>query len=251
MSNVTTGRKRPASRRHEGEKASPRRSPGQAVLALLEEQGRGEPLPPDRQRFVAETIERMMDLLLDTAGEDELSGKQLRQRGQLALDTLDLVVAHPDPARLDSVADALEAVEVDDAIDVDREQAEARARLRLHALYQRIIRDSYSVAELRARSRVSRQRLKQLRDQDRLFAIEIPFYKGMLYPRWQFSLGDGKPRLIMPELIAAARDAGLDAIGFHQIMLSPAAAGGDLTPVDLLDDGGEEEVLRILRAASQ
>jgi len=198
---------------------------------------------------VAETIEQMLDLLIEAAAEEDVSGRQLRERGRLALDTLDLVVVHPDPARLDLVADALEAVEVDNAVDVGREEAEARARLRLHALYQRIIRDSYSVADLRAR--VSRQRLKQLRDQDRLFAIEIPFFKGMLYPRWQFELGTGKPRAIMPELVAAARGAGLDAIGFHQTMLSPAAGGGDLTPVDLLDEGEEEAVLRILRAANQ
>lgn len=206
-------------------------------------------LPPDRQRFVAETMEQMHDLLIEAAAEEDVSGKQLRERGRLAVDTLDLVVVHPDPARLDLVADALEAVEVDNAVEVGREEAEARARLRLHALYQRIIRDSYSVADLR--TRVSRQRLKQLRDQDRLFAIEIPFFKGMLYPRWQFELGTGKPRAIMPELVAAAREAGLDAIGFHQTMLSPAAGGGDLTPVDLLDEGQEEAVLRILRAANQ
>jgi hypothetical protein len=248
MSNVTTTKKRERSRpsrtRRRGEHLTE-----QVVLSALEEQDEGAPLAPDRKRFVAETLEQVLDLLIGAASEEDLSGKQLRQRGRLAVDTLDLVVAHPDPVRLDSVADALEAVEVDDAIDVDLDEAEARARLRLHALYQRIIRDSYSVADLRAR--VSRQRLKQLRDQDRLFAIEVPFFKGMLYPRWQFELDTGKPRAIMPELISAGREVGLDAIGFHQIMLSPAAAGGDLTPVDLLDAGEEEAVLRILRAFDQ
>ncbi len=98
---------------------------------------------------------------------------------------------------------------------------------------------------------MSRQRLKQLRDQDQLFAIEVPFFKGMLYPRWQFELATGKPRQIMPELIKAGRAAGMDAIAFHQTMLSTAAGGGDLSPVDLLEAGEEEAVLRILQAEDE
>lgn len=209
----------------------------------------GQPLSRDRRRIVFETLDHVTTLLISAAYEEGLSGPQLCERSRLAVDTLELVVTHPDPERLDQVADALEPVEVDDAVEVGRDEVEARARLRLQALYQRIIRDSYSVAELR--QRVSRQRLKQLRDQDRLFAIDVPFFKGKLYPRWQFEMETGKPRAIMPELIAAGRDAGMDAIAFHQTMLSPAAGGGELTPVDLLDAGEEEAVLRILHAGDQ
>lgn len=208
-----------------------------------------EPLSRDHRRIVLETVDQVTHLLILAANEGNLSGRQLCERSQLAVDTLDLVFVHPDPERLDQVADALEPVEVDEPVEVGRHEAEARARLRLDALYQRIIRDSYSVADLR--SRVSRQRLKQLRDRDRLFAIDVPFFKGKLYPRWQFGLATGKPRAIMPELIKAGREAGMDAISFHQTMLSPAAGGGDLTPVDLLDAGEEEAVLRILQAGDQ
>ncbi len=55
----------------------------------------------------------------------------------------------------------------------------------------------------------------------------------------------------MPELIKAGRAAGMDAIAFHQTMLSTGAGGGDLSPVDLLEAGEEEAVLRILQAEDE
>jgi hypothetical protein len=127
----------------------------------------------------------------------------------------------------------------------DAGRAEARSRIRLEALYRKLIRDSFSVKELGV-FRLSRQRLQQLRKDDRLFAVQVPNQKGLLHPRWQFDDAN-RPRIEMPDLIAAARDGGLDAIGFHQLMVNPEATE-DGALVDLLDLGRVQDVLEILRA---
>jgi hypothetical protein len=54
----------------------------------------------------------------------------------------------------------------------------------------------------------------------------------------------------MPDLLAAARDAGLDAISFHQLMVT-FDAGDGITLVDLLDAGRTEDVLRTVRAGGE
>jgi hypothetical protein len=206
-------------------------------------------LSAPRQRSLARTFEDVACLLLEAAYGQDVSTKQLDEQGRAAVDTLRLLVGGG-ADRLETLIDALESPAVEGYADISEEEAEARARLRLHALYQRVIRDSFTVSELTQRVGISRQRLKQLRDQDRLFAIEVPFQRGMLYPRWQFGIADGKPRAQMPQLIAAAREGGLDAISFH-ILINNAAAGGGLSPLDLLEAGEERRVLRILRGADQ
>lgn len=202
-----------------------------------------------RRRAITRTFEDVLAILLEAAYEGGVTPKQLDEQGQAAVDTLRLLVGGGTD-RLETLIDALETPVVEGYPDISDEEAEARARLRLHALYQRVIRDSYTVAALNLRPGVSRQRLKQLRDQDRLFAISVPFQRGLLYPRWQFALTDGRPREEMPQLIAAAREGGLDAISFH-VLMNNAAAGGGLSPIDLLDDGEEQQVFDILRGADQ
>lgn len=202
-----------------------------------------------RRRTLVRTFEDVSAILLEAAFEADITPKQLDEQGQAAVDTLRLLVGGGSE-RLETLIEALERPVVEGYPDITDEDAEARARLRLHALYQRVIRDSYTVAELSHRPGISRQRLKQLRDQDRLFAINVPFQRGHLYPRWQFALSDGRPREEMPRLIAAAREGQLDAIGFH-VLMNNAAAGGGLSPLDLLEDGEEQRVLEILRGADQ
>lgn len=206
-------------------------------------------LSPGRRRALVWTLDNVLGLMLTSAYEKDVSAKQLERQGEVAIDTLRILVGGH-AGRLESLIDALEVPAVEGYVDVSEEEAEARARLRRQALYQRVIRDSFSVAELGRQTGISRQRLKQLRDQGRLFAIEVPFHRGLLYPRWQFAPATGKPREEMPRLIEAGRDGGLDAIGFHVMMNNPAAGGG-LSPLDLLEDGEEAQVMAILRGADQ
>jgi hypothetical protein len=206
-------------------------------------------LAPARRRVLGHTLAQLFEIMLKSAYEEDVSAKQLRVRGQTAIDTLCLLTGGG-AERLGPLIEALAAPEVEGYPDLDDEEVERRARLRLQTLYAKVIRDSFTVADLRERYGTTRQRLKQLRDEDRLFGIDVPFQRGLLYPRWQFGLADGRPRAQMPKLIGAAREAHLDAIAFHMLM-NNTAAGGGLSPLDLLEDGEEQAVLEILRGADQ
>jgi hypothetical protein len=200
-----------------------------------------------RRSPVAKSLGFFADVVVSSAADSEISTKELNSRLQVTTDTVD-VVLRGDSRELDSLIDSLAPVSPTPAV-ADNEhtvrRAEARSRIRLEALYRKLIRDSFTVKELGA-FRLSRQRLQQLRKDDRLFAVEVPNQKGLLHPRWQFD-ETNRPRVQMPDLIAAARDGGLDAIGFHQIMVNPEATE-DGALLDLLDRGRVEDVLEILRA---
>jgi hypothetical protein len=200
-----------------------------------------------RRNPVAKSLGFFVGAAVSSAADSEISMKELNARLQVTSDTVD-VVFQGDSRELDSLIDHLTPVSPT-TIVADNEhtarRAEARSRIRLEALYRKLIRDSFTVKELGA-FRLSRQRLQQLRKDDRLFAVEVPNQKGLLHPRWQFD-ETNRPRVEMPDLIAAARDGGLDAIGLHQIMVNPEATE-DGALVDLLDLGRVEDVLEILRA---
>jgi hypothetical protein len=215
---------------------------GRAVTDMDEEGRLRRSLPSDRMRPVTRALSHVVDVLFGSALDRNVTAEELSTRLQVTTDAVD-VVLHGGPKELDALIVGL--VPVSPESEADPERAEARGRLRLQALYRKIIRDAYTVRELSA-MRLSRQRLQQLRAADRLFAVAVPHHKGLLHPRWQFDR-DGRPRPEMPDLIAAAREAGFDAIAFHQLMLNPDAAD-EGAPVDLLDTGRVEEVLDIIRA---
>ena len=224
---------------------------GQTTKLVLQAPGENrdiyKDLPPKRRAPMRRAMQQIAELLiqstyLQAAGE----AATFEQRAQTAVDTL-RVIALGDSRQLQSVIEALEPMTPEDPETVDLEEAEARGRLRLQALYRKIVTDSYSVSDLRAEWGITRQRLAQLRQEDRLFAISVPFHRGMLYPRWQFG-ADQRPRPIMPNLIKEAKSVGLDAIGFHQLMTNPASGAG-ASPVQMLDYGQEALVLGIIRAS--
>ncbi len=195
---------------------------------------------------VRNAMKQIAELLSQPDSRQAESAAAFQQRAQAAVDAF-RVIALGNGRQVQSVLDALEQAAPEDADAADLGEAEARGRLRLHALYNKIVDDSYSVAELGETWRISRQRLAQLRNEDRLFAINVPYQRGMLYPHWQFG-PDQRPRPIMSNLIKEAKDSGLDAIGFHQLMTSPAS-GDRVAPVQMLDEGQEELVLGIVRAS--
>ena len=204
-----------------------------------------EALPKPFAAPVERGLAEVAGVLVEQASDQDVSSGELQAQVRAAIDAFTVIV-RGDPLRLSAVVEALETAPVDDPDQIDVAEAEARARLRLQALYQKLIQESYSVPDLR-QWRLSRQRLKQLRDEHRLFAVEVPFHKGLLYPRWQFDSAH-RPRSILPTLIRAATEAGLDAIAFHETMTS-AEAGDGTPPYRLLDEGKDELVVEILRAA--
>ncbi len=204
-----------------------------------------EQLPTAAQAIVQSALQDLAGVLVGVGAVGAARTAALvRLRAQTVRDVAE-VISRGDTHQLESVMAALERHDPADAEDTGAE-VEVKGRLRLQALYQRIFADSYSVKDLTAQWGVSRQRLAQLRGEDRLFAVSVPFQRSRLYPRWQFG-EDLRPRPLMPNLIQEAKQSGLDAIDFHQLMTNPASGAGT-TPVELLDQGEEQKVLDIIRA---
>lgn len=134
------------------------------------------------------------------------------------------------------------------------EELEVRNKLRVFARYREIEERSLSGTELRERLGVSRQRLGQLRKEERLLGVRLPIRREVYYPLWQFG-EDGRPLEAMPRLIEAAEEAGLGALALDALMTNPGAAeseAGGATLADLLRSGDpetDEYVLGVVRAA--
>jgi hypothetical protein len=191
---------------------------------------------------------QIITLMLDAVTTYESTPAQIEERATIAADIYRLLF-NADSAQIDALLRALEPAQADPSAErPDMLQAEARARLRMKAIYQKVLAESLTVAQLRDQYKLSRQRLKQLRDEDRLFAIDIPYQRGLVYPAWQLDSA-GRPLPVMQTLIRAARGAGLDALGFHLLITGPRE--GARSGLRLLHDGREDLVLALIRAADR
>ena len=134
------------------------------------------------------------------------------------------------------------------------EELEVRNKLRVFARYREIEERSLSGSELQERLGVSRQRLGQLRKEERLLGLRLPIRREVYYPMWQFG-EDGRPLAVLPRLIEAAEEAGMGALALDALMTDPGAVErgvGENTPAELLrlgDPEAEEYVLGVVRAA--
>lgn len=95
---------------------------------------------------------------------------------------------------------------------------------------------------------VSRQRLHQLVRAGRLVAILVRDRRASLYPSWQFT-ADGKIVAGLEAVIAAAREAEMDAETLHFFMVEPHERLGGAAPADLLARGEIAPVVQVLRSA--
>ncbi|MGB3683321.1 MAG: hypothetical protein WA990_12670, partial [Rubrobacteraceae bacterium] len=134
------------------------------------------------------------------------------------------------------------------------EELEVRNKLRVFARYRGIEERSLSGSELQERLGVSRQRLGQLRKEERLLGLRLPIRREVYYPMWQFG-EDGRPLAVLPRLIEAAAGAGMGALALDALMTNPGTmerGAGENTPAELLRSGdpeAEEYVLGVVRAA--
>ena len=120
-------------------------------------------------------------------------------------------------------------------------------RLRVLTMYEQVRGQVHTVGWLEEHG-VSRQRVNQWRSAGRLYGIKgVPGVRGFAYPRWQFD-DTLHPREFMPGLTAAAEDARLDPLALHLFMTNPAAGNGQ-TPLALLEQGDQQLVERLVRAA--
>jgi hypothetical protein len=204
-------------------------------------------LPPKRRRVVLDSLNALARELLDrTSATREL--KKVQAAGQAAVDAVEVLMGgrRPEVERVSEVLAELRAGT--EAEEMDLGELEASGRLQLLALYRAVEEDSLKVAELEEAG-ISRQRLAQLRQQDRLLGIKLPFQRGFVYPRWQFE-DDLTPKGFLPEVLAAAREEGLDPLTVHRVLTRPEAGGGE-PPVALCQGGRVDLAVNALRALGQ
>lgn len=183
-------------------------------------------------------------LMLD-AYSTEISNVQLADRAQLAIDAFTVVLTG-NRRQLASVIDALEVDDEGDSDDFDVEQARARARIRAQAIFRKVLDESLTVGDLKPYK--SRQRLQQLRDEGRLFAIKTPYERGLVYPAWQFD-DNFDPLPVMADLIATAKAVDLSPLAFHQVMTGRRGSGK--RGVELIASGREDLALSLLKATDR
>jgi hypothetical protein len=172
---------------------------------------------------------------------------QIRERASLAAELFD-VLLRGSAGQMEALVQALQPVESATDAEGDLQEIEEHTRFRMKAAYLRVMEESFTVAQMRNQLELSRQRVKQLRDEDRLFAIKAPYERSLLYPRWQFD-ADGRPRAEMPALIAAGREAGLDALGFHLLMTG--GRGEEPSGVQMLREGRDDLALTLVNSADR
>ena len=215
------------------------------LRALKSEEASRKRVAGQRVEPVERAAEAVIGRLMRDAYSSDITDAQLSDRAQVAIDAFNVVLSG-DRRQLDSMIEALKPVGAEAGVPVDLEQARARARLRMQAIYRRLLEEALTVGQLRPYK--SRQRLQQLRDEGRLFAIKTPFERGLVYPVWQFD-ENYDPLLAMPKLIRTAREAGLSALGLHQVMTGRRENAK--TGVELLAGGREDLVLGMLRAVDR
>jgi hypothetical protein len=122
---------------------------------------------------------------------------------------------------------------------------EARNLRRVFALWRRAGEESLTADDLG----VSRQQLKHLRDGGKLVALRLPMHREFVYPAWQFDPATGQPLDGISEILEAAGEAKLSALGLHLLMVSPAAENST-TPAGWLADGRQDYVVELVAAAN-
>lgn len=182
-------------------------------------------------------------------------------RGAPCLDTLDAVSG--------ATARALESVPDAYRDELDRRLADVVEGLRdrledlqlspdatagnaalLIELSERLRQDSLRSGQVQVLLGVSRQRLQQLRDEDRLLGLTtMGAARAFLYPRWQFG-SDGAPLPEVRDLIAAAREVRMDGLQLHALLTREPSGIEAVAPIEWLGrDGGRERLLAYVRAA--
>lgn len=111
----------------------------------------------------------------------------------------------------------------------------------------RLLEESLSGSWLSSRLGVGTHRLDAMRRAGELLGVRRPGGQDYLYPAWQFG-SDGKPRRVLPRLIAAARAKGMSDDRLYEVLTSRAGISGTTTLADALRDGREDYVLSVVQS---
>ncbi len=124
-----------------------------------------------------------------------------------------------------------------------------RAQNALRVLVDRVRlgEECYRTTEVEEMLGVSRERLRQLREGGKLVGVAEDGRHTTLYPYWQF----GEEGLLkgLEEIVAAARDAGMDPETLHFFMTEPNERLGGRAPAELLRGGEAGHVARVLKTS--
>jgi hypothetical protein len=105
--------------------------------------------------------------------------------------------------------------------------------------------DCLSGSWLAVRLGVGPRRIDVMRRSGELIAVRPAGATEWLYPGWQ--LHEGRVRDVVPQLVAAAREAGLDENDLYETMTGRLGLRGDRRLADLLVAGEERQVLEAVR----
>jgi hypothetical protein len=112
---------------------------------------------------------------------------------------------------------------------------------------KRLVEESLSGSWLSSRLGVGTHRLDAMRRAGELLGVRRPGGQEYLYPAWQFA-PDGRPRPVVPRLIAAARERGISDDRLYAILTSRAGLSGSTCLADALREGREDDVLSAVRS---
>lgn len=173
-------------------------------------------------------------------------------RRELISGLAQFVVSVDSSARLAKLGEALESLPKVGEEEVPREVALEAARMRnLVRVLQdraRLKEESFRTGEVEDLLVVGRERLRQMRQRGEILGAVRGERRPTFYPRWQFG-ADGEILAGLPEVISAAREAGMGPEELHFFMTEPDERLGGTLPLDLLRRGEAKRVADLLRSA--
>lgn len=104
-----------------------------------------------------------------------------------------------------------------------------------------------SASWLAERLAVDPARIEAMRRAGELIGVREPGSTEWLYPAWQ--LDGTEPRRVVPRIIAAAREAGLDEARLYEVLTGRLGLRGNRRLIDLIREGRDDEVVAAVRAS--
>ena len=107
--------------------------------------------------------------------------------------------------------------------------------------------DCLTTAWLAERLAMDPARIEAMRRAGELIAVRPEGDTAWLYPAWQLS--GREPRRVIPRIVAAAGEAGLNDARLYQVLTAPLGLGGRRRLADLVLEGRDDEVVQAVRSA--
>jgi hypothetical protein len=113
----------------------------------------------------------------------------------------------------------------------------------------RLARESLSGSWLSSRLGVGTQRLDAMRRGGELLGVRRPGGYDYMYPSWQFA-PDGQALPVIPELIRAARGAGMSDERLYEVLAARTGISGEERLADALRQGRDAYVLSVVQSSA-